>query len=135
MDNKQKVYQFFHYLREMIMSLVQNQNDDGEIRELTYLANYLKEMVADAIQEREVGNIPLLSFTVYGSRDGKTAARFEITRNEQIIKSWSLSRLAKMLSEAKDKWDSTMLEQPEEVTFDMSPYKLLMDELLGKKED
>lgn len=134
MENKQKVFQFFHYLREMILSLIQNRNDDGEVRELTYLANYLKDMVADAIQEREIGNIPLMSFTVYGSRDGKTSARFEITRNEGIIKSWSLLKLAKLLDEAKDKWDSTMLEQPEDVAFDMTPYKLLMEEVFNKRE-
>jgi len=118
MDNRHVVIQFFDFLRRMIMSLCQNQNDDAEMKELEYLANYVKDMVADSLQERETGNIPILSLTVYGSRDGKTTARFAIPRNIGIIESWSLKKLAVNLDKVISEWDSRHLENQDKAPND-----------------
>lgn len=132
MDNRQIVHYFFELLRKMIMSIAKNPNDPGEMRELTYLANYIKDMVAEVLQGWDDDLIPLLSLTVSGSRDGKTSGRFMISRNEAIIKAWKLTTLAHMLGDKVTEWDKTLEHQPEEVDFDMTPYQLLKKEIAKK---
>lgn len=123
-DNESTVLKFFDYLRAMVMSTVKNISDDSEIKEVEYLSNFIKNSVADCLEQREGGKIPLLSLTVYGSRDGHTVPRFQVTRNADIIQSWSLGKLAAMLNRVLDQWDNLSLSQ-NDAPVDMVQYQAI----------
>lgn len=132
-DNREIARRFFEFLRAMVNTLVENPNDDGEMKELEYLANYIKDIVGDAFEQYEDDKIPVLSLTVYGSKDGKTDARFEIPRNLGIIQSWKLKELSHALNEQVEKWDESHLEQPEPEGFDTTPYQIIKEIIKGGK--
>ena len=133
-DNQKAATHFFELLRLMIMDMAKNANDPGEMRELTYISNFVKDVVVEAMEEYEKGFIPLLQMVTYGHRDGRTFGKFMVARDESIMQSWKLRELAKMLDEASLKWETENLTQePEDSSgFDMTPYSILKKEF-GEK--
>ena len=127
-DGSQKAaHHFFELLRLMIMDMAKNKNDPGEMQELTYLSNFIKDVVVEAMGEYEQGFIPLLQMVTYGHRDGRTFGKFMVARDESIMQSWKLQALAKKLDDAALKWEQENLTQEPEDTsgFDMTPYSAL----------
>ena len=126
---------FFELLRLMIMDMAKNHADPGEMRELTYLSNYIKDAIAEAMGEYEHGFLPILQSVTYGHRDGRTFGKFMVARDEAIMQSWKLRELAKMLDDAAQKWETeTLTQEPEgdASDFDMTPYSALKKHT-GKK--
>ena len=126
-DNREVVFQFFGFLRELVLSTIKNQNDPGDYREAAMLANYLKDVIADALEQRESGKLPVLSLCIYGSRSGHTEGRFQIPREMAIIEAWRIQELAGKLDKMIIEWDLTLESHPDKA--DMTEYTAIKEHI------